>query len=325
MVFFHQLDASKNKRLEMTLLNDLWFLRQVYASLVTAVHRTQMCLLREYVPPECVQVNILTKAAEYELWHQRLMHSGHKCLDSLHLCTTGTPKLTRHRLQNCHICNEMNPIKTSNKVIHDAPISRFGDRFQMDFDFMSTKRDRTILRSHDGYSCYLLIVDYFTRYLWVFLSKNKMPLLKTVAQFLRTYGNTDNVRIICTDQGGELAKSLAFRNTAQQAGYNIEITGADNSAQNAVVERPHRPLANMVRTALENSGLDHRYWSDALLHAAYVKNRLPHAAFHHKCTPYEKLTGQPPDLSSLHIFGSRIVTRKPGKRRPLYLSSAHGT
>ena len=72
----------------------------------------------------------------------------------------------------------------------------------------------------------------------------------------------------------------------------------------------------MVIAGLENSGLNPKFWSDALLHAVFVKNRLPHAAFHHKMTPYEQLTGTPPDLSKLRVFGSRIVCRKPGKRSP---------
>ena len=216
----------------------------------------------------------------------------------------------------CHICQQMNPQKPLNKTVIEAPVQRFADRFQMDFGFMSTKTDNRIIRLHDGYNCYLLIVNYFTQYLWVFLTKNKTPPIKTVSQFLRTYGNNNGVRIIRTDQGGELAKSGAFQRLVLQHGYNIEVTGADNSSQNAIVERPHQILANMVRAGLENAGLKYSFWSDAILHAAYIKNRLPHYAFSHKTTPYEQLTGQIPDLSHLRVFGSHIVTRKPGKQTP---------
>ena len=45
-----------------------------------------------------------------------------------------------------------------------------------------------------------------------------------------------------------------------------------------------------------------------------MKNRLPHYEFKFKCTPYEKLTSVTPDLSNLRVFGSRIVTRRPGRR-----------
>ena len=122
--------------------------------------------------------------------------------------------------------------------------------------------------------------------------------------------------MIRTDQGGELARSRSFQDVLHNANYTIEVTGADNSSQNTVAERPHRTLANMVRAGLENAGLPYKYWSDALLHANFVKNRLPHKFFDSKYTPYEKLTGKKPDLSNLRIFGSKIVTRKPGKHTP---------
>ena len=316
MMFFHRHDANKNKQIEMMIMNDLWFIHQDYASLIASANWTEIYILHDHVDPGFIRIHTMTKATEYELWHQRLMHSGHNCLDYIHQCATGVPKLSRHPFHKCHICNEMNPSKTSNKQVYEAPITRFGERFQMDFGFMSTRQDKNVIRSHDGYNCYLLVIDYFTRYLWVFLTKNKSPPVKTVTQFLRTYGNQDGVRIIRTDQGGELARSRIFQETIQQAHYNIEVTGSDNSSQNAVVERPHKTLANMVRAGLENAGLPYKYWSDALLHAVYIKNRIPHSHFSNKHTPYEKLTGHAPDLSKLRIFGSRIVTRKPGKRSP---------
>ena len=70
----------------------------------------------------------------------------------------------------------------------------------------------------------------------------------------------------------------------------------------------------MTRTALLDAGLPHKYWSDGIIHAVFVKNRLPHRAFNMEHTPYEMLTGSKPDLSHLKIFGTPITTRKPGKR-----------
>ena len=90
-------------------------------------------------------------------------------------------------------------------------ITAFGQRFQMDFGFMKGKHGNdNNNRPHDGYNLYLLIVDYHTRYLWVFLTRNKAPPLKVVTQFLSTYGTKDGIRIVRTDQGGELAQLNAF-------------------------------------------------------------------------------------------------------------------
>ena len=317
ILFFHRTDYTQNKTIPMILQNDLWYIDQAYFSLVTKANKTKVCILRRGDDEDqFICVHKMNKSTEYELWHQRLMHPGKHCMDTIDKCTTGVPKLTRNNLHSCRVCNEMNIHKHYNKTTQQNNVLRFGDRFQMDFGFMSGKIDNKIVRSHEGYNCYLLIIDYYTRYTWVFLSKNKAPPLRTITQFLRTYGNTDGVRIIRTDQGGELARSTSFKEVVTKAEYTIEITGADNSSQNGLAERPHRTLGDMVRAGLENAGLHVKYWSDALLHAVFVKNRMPHSAFNHKITPYERLTGTPPDLSKLRIFGSRVVCRKPGRRTP---------
>ena len=317
ITFIHMTNEINNVSIPLILSNDLWFVPQRYTNLVTTAHRTNVCLLTPYDEYGGIHIHKLTKITEYELWHQYLMHPGHKCMDTISACTIGVPKLHRHNLHSCRICKEMNIKKTSNKhLTPNTQISHFGERFQMDFGFMKGKQDNISVRSHDGYNSYLLIVDYFTRYIWTFLSKNKHPPIKVLNKFLRTYGRRSGARFICTDQGGELARSSEFQQTVTEAGYSIEITGSDNSSQNGIAERPHQTLANMVRTGIENAGLHVKYWSDALLHAVFIKNRLPHKHFQYKHTPYERLTGIKPDLRKLRVFGSRIVARKPGKRSP---------
>ena len=83
----------------------------------------------------------------------------------------------------------MNFTKKSSRVHPPTKINKFGKQFQMDFGVMSAKVNNQLITSHDGYKCYLLIVDIFIRYLWVFPSKNKHPPIKVTKQFLRTYRN----------------------------------------------------------------------------------------------------------------------------------------
>ena len=90
------------------------------------------------------------------------------------------------------------------------------------------------------------------------------------------------------------------------------MTGSDASAQNAIAEAPNKYLGNTMRCLLYSAGLGPEYWSYALTHAVFIKNRLPHR--HIKITPFEAITGQQPDLTNLRTFGSRIYAKKPGKR-----------
>ena len=68
----------------------------------------------------------------------------------------------------------------------------------------------------------------------------------------------------------------------------------------------------MMRCLLHSSGLGPEYWSYALIHAVYIKNRLPHTLLNK--TPFEALTGSKPDVTNLRIFGSRLFAKKPGER-----------
>ena len=315
--FFNRHNKMIQDKFILHMRNSLWYTQQPYLNIVRKVTPQSCC----YLPisnDHPTMINRLNKHTEYELWHQRLLHVGHGCMDALHKCIDGAPRLKRHELRSCNICNEMNVTKRNTSHSVDANINAFAQRFQIDFGFMRAQTDnkKISVRSHDGYNSYLLLVDYYTRYTWVFLTKNKSPPINTVTKFLNTYGNKDGIRIIRTDQGGELARSSAFKEVVHMAGYTLEITGSDNSSQNAIAERPHRTLADMVRAGLENSGLHYKFWSDALLHAVYIKNRLPHAHFHHTTTPYTRLTGKRPNFSNLRVFGCPITTRKPGKRTP---------
>ena len=145
----------------MILHNGLWFIDQAYFSLVTKANKTKICILRHGDDKDnFICIHKLTKSTEYELWHQRLMHPGKLCMETIDKCTTDVPKLTRNNLHSCRVCNEMNIHKHYNKHITQHNVLQFGDHFQMDFGFMSGKMDNRIVRSHEGYNCYLLIIDY---------------------------------------------------------------------------------------------------------------------------------------------------------------------
>ena len=161
-------------------------------------------------------------------------------------------------------------------VCTPAKATRVGEIFSMDFGFVKGNVYNRLVRSHKGYSSFLLIVDHKTRYMWVFLTKNKKPPVKVISQFLKIYGlKKGGIKVLRIDQGGKLVKDSSFREATSELGYQVEITGANNSSQNGKVERPHRTLGQMMRAVLTNAGLHPKYWSDILLHSMFSKNRLP--------------------------------------------------
>jgi hypothetical protein len=171
---------------------------------------------------------------------------------------------------------------------------------------------RTIT-SLDGYRSYFIIIDKLSRYTWGFLTKTKAPPLKMLEQFLKEHGNkTSTHRTIRTDQGGELWASQDFRQLVMDTGYILEPTASGAPFQNGLAEWPNQTLGTMTRCLLHSANLGPEYWSFALLHAVYLKNRPPHTATND--TPYHCYTGSRPSAKNLRVFGCPVIAKNPGKR-----------
>lgn len=100
--------------------------------------------------------------------------------------------------------------------------------------------------------------------MFVFLSKNKQPPVKTVDIFLKKHGiskenSTGLNLVIRTDRGGELYESFKFKEMASKNGYTIDPTAAGSSSQNGIAERPNRTIAETLRAILMGAGLNATY------------------------------------------------------------------
>jgi len=183
-------------------------------------------------------------------------------------------------------------------------------------DFKTKNEEGRIITSRDGFNSYLIIVDSYSSYTWVMLSRTKDPPIQFVRKFLDTHKDRNCPVIrVRTDQGGELWASSEFKKTIQESTCILEPTGSGDPAQNGKAESPNKVYGRMLRGMLFNAGLGSEFWSYALLHAVYVKNRLPHSALHMKRSPYEAYTGVKPNLSLLRVWGCRVVVKRPNKRK----------
>jgi hypothetical protein len=151
--------------------------------------------------------------------------------------------------------------------------------------------------SYDGYSLYLLIVDESSCFIWVFLTKSKSPPIDIIKEFLTQHGRDDG-GCIRTDQGSELARSLAFQDMLlRDFHYTLEPTGTDSPSQNGAVEVYNHKFAVCTRTLIYGSGLPAKFWSAALLHSVYLHNRLVHTDT--KSPPLEVILVQNPTSPTL--------------------------
>ena len=265
-----------------------------------------------------------SKAAQLasELWLLRMGCPAMSTLQkTVHHSDGVEVDITPHPYHFSDIATDAKPRRSPATKDKIHPATEPGERFHMDFGFMRAssaeyKKVRgkpRIVESYDGFTSYLIVMDAVSRKMWIFLNRSKEPPLEHVGAFLQREGLKDGpLRAIRTDQGGELARSEAFGKLVATHGYTIEPTGSDAPNQNGLAERPNQTLGNMVRSLLYMSGLHPKFWSAALLHAAWLYDRSYHSSIGK--TPYEAWTGHRPDLSRIRLFGARVAARLPGKR-----------
>ena len=297
---------SDDEREEMIIplysLNGLWYHKDM--SYTTTSHHTQ---------PSGKTIHKLSTAASFELWHQRLCHPGSNAMQTIHKHCDGIPQLRGNSFWKCASCLSGKSDKTyhtrpkqvpfkddrqkskllSTKEPEDKfliPESVPGQHFHFDFGFMRTKyyqqedQDGKLQTSVDGKNAYLLVIDRNTRYMWVYVSSSKSPPIEFCRSILRKFKAETAHRTVRCDQG-ELATSKEFNALLVEQGFTLQVTGSNNSKQNGMVERPHRTLKQMVRCILHNASLGPEFWSYALIHSVYVKNRLPHSSI--KMSPFQ--------------------------------------
>ena len=350
-IAFHHRRDTGDTIFPLTSSNGLWYYHtnglSDYRPTHQLLHQDEPCL------PQ------MSKQEEYELFHFRLGCAGEGTMDELHKHVEDCPAFKRNTFRRCKICMQekctyrpmpSNPVPCQQAALpatatqcHEAddqnalePIPHSddsllpGQMFQMDFGFVQgtgyseKDEDGRRVTSLDGMNCYLIIVDRKTRRTWVFTRKNKEPPIDLVRRFLQQNKCKAVSRLLIrTDQGGELYKSDEFKTMCVKEGFLMEPTAADASFQNGLAERPNRSLAVIMRCLLRNSGLGPEYWSWALVHAAYIKNRLPHRSTGQ--TPYFGWSGKKPSIKYLRIFGCPVIVRLPGPQ-PAKLDhhTAHG-
>ena len=286
---------------------------------------TQPTIMRSTLTYSAATVGAASSARrilEAELWAARLGHCSEWQLLKIPQHADGTPsKFFPHPLRFVDH-KEQARIRKQPVGSSSSPAPLPGQRFLMDFGFIrastsdySTPNIETdrVVESFDGFVAYLIIVDEASKFVWIFLRKSKEPPVDLVSHFLQLYGRRSGGVIRC-DQGGELARSSAFRSAMMEKHlYVVEPTGADSPSQNGGAEKWNDTLAVTTCALLYGASLPAKYWSAALTHAAYLHNRSVHHTT--KCTPFESWYGRKPDLRRLRVFGSRVCVKRTGFRR----------
>ncbi|KAL0339088.1 UNVERIFIED_CONTAM: Retrovirus-related Pol polyprotein from transposon TNT 1-94 [Sesamum angustifolium] len=158
--------------------------------------------------------------------------------------------------------------------------------------------------SISGCTYLLTLVDDHSRCLWIFLLKQKNQVPTVLHSFCSMVQNQfgKGIKIFRSDNGSEFINQDC-RMLCANFGIIHQTSCSYTPQQNGRVERKHRHLLNVARALLLQASLPIKFWSDAILTAAYLINRTPTKVLGWK-TPYEKLYGKDPQYIHLRTFGS---------------------
>jgi transposase InsO family protein len=103
-----------------------------------------------------------------------------------------------------------------------------------------------------GSKYYLVIVDDYSHFIWVFFLQEKSQTQETLKGFLRRAQNEFGLRIkkIRSDNGTEF-KNSQIEGFLEEEGIKHEFSSPYTPQQNGVVKRKNRTLLDMARTMLD--------------------------------------------------------------------------
>jgi transposase InsO family protein len=217
--------------------------------LYTIPHRT---------PPRC-HVAVVSP----ELWHSRLGHPAPAVVQTLNKISAIQCNKAARRL--CHVCQLGKHAKlpfTSSVSSTSAP-----------FELVHCDVWTSPVLSISGYKYYLVLVDDFTHYCWIFPLRHKSEVHQHIVQFI-PYAHTQFsclVRCFQADNGTEFLNHVTATFLAGH-GILLRTSCPYTSAQNGKAERMLRTLNNVVRTLLIHAAMPPSYWVEALSTAVFLLN-----------------------------------------------------
>ena len=234
------------------------------------------------------------------LWHQRLGHlnehqlkgmASQDLVKGLHIpCNT--------RMSFCEKCVEG---KMARKPFQSVGEIRTTRKLQL---VHSDVCGPMPTESIGGSRYFVTFVDDYSRFCRVYFMKRKSEVFDKFKEFERCSTNECglSIGIFRSDNSGEYI-SKEFGKFLLDKGIHHELSALYSPAQNGVAERINRTLMESARTMMAQAGLSDKYWAEAVVTGAYLRNRVPTRSFKEKTTPFEKWYGKKPDLSHLRVFG----------------------
>lgn len=227
-------------------------------------------------------------------WHYRLGHPSISILQNIlstsHLPVSGSPIKPLH----CSDCLQ-------NKS-HKLSFSQSSITSSRPLEYVFSDVWTSPIFSIDKFKYYLIIVDHFTRYTWLYPLHQKSQVRDSFIKFTSLVENRFSFKIgtLFSDNGGEF---IALRSFLSTHGISHLTSPPHTPEHNGLAERRHRHIVETGLALLTHSEIPTTNWSYAFATTVFLINRMPTPtlSFH---SPYHKLFGQIPNYNKLKLFGS---------------------
>ena len=157
--------------------------------------------------------------------------------------------------------------------------------------------------STNDFQYYILFVDEYSKFTWLYLLKHKSNVLD-IFKFFKAIVEKQldsKIKVLRTDNGGEFT-SNSFKHFYSTHGLIHQLSCPHTPKQNGVVERKHRHIVKCAFTMLSHCQLPPSYWSYAISTTVHIINRPPTPILKNS-TPWEVLFQSKPDITHLRFFG----------------------
>ena len=263
-----------------------------------------------------------------DLYHRRLGHAGEKRM--IQAVKTKLIPLTEREVYQYF--KNGKPACCINGIITRKPVASIRDKAYVAtrvlqclwYDILGpmsvidrSSKTKKKTRAVNGYLYLLVVVDEFSRAVFVFAMKRKSEaknLLQTLVLSLqkRTGYGVERMR---SDRAKEFLNSM-MTSFCRQHGIYQAPTPAYSPALNGLVERMNRSIFDLARPMLLQAGADKRLWAEAAKWAAFLLNVTPNVHLDGK-TPFQVLFNYHFDLKRARVFGCDAHVMNPPPHQTL--------
>jgi hypothetical protein len=264
--------------------------------------------LYQFLVPEQVYCASTTTL---DLWHRRM---GHLNEQSIRILEKGLAKgLEVSGSTGAKVCESCAVSKITRRPFPKGEAVRAAQLLGVvHSDVCGPMRTPTL----GGGRYFVTFIDDKSRTVFVYILTKKSEVLAKFKEFEAYVTNLTgfSIKILQSDNGGEYI-GTEYKKFCAGKGIKQQMSAPNTPEQNGIAERWNRTLVEMARCMLHHSGLDYAFWGEAIMTAAYLRNRSPTAALGGKMTPWEVFTSQKPDLSHLRTFGCVAYAHIPQQQR----------